>query len=106
MIKVPTALVFILASSLSLAASRAENVRSNDTPVSYSCFQSADHCLKDFARARDRELYDLCLLSDKICRAYQFDWKVIRFRLGTSPGVLNDCLPVVSVKNLRRRRYE
>jgi len=100
MIKLPTVLALIFASILPLATSRADDDRSDGHPVSQSCFQPPDHCLKDFARTHDREVYDLCLLSDKVCRTYQFDWKVMRSRLYKSPGVLNDCFPVVSAKDL------
>lgn len=100
MTRLSTVLAFAFASILPLATSRAESDRFDGPPVSYSCFQSPDHCLKDFARTHDREVYDLCLLSERVCRTYQYDWKVMRTRLDKSPGVLSDCFPVISVESL------
>lgn len=102
MFRLSTLLAFVFASILPLAASRAEGDRYDGPPVSYSCFQSPDYCLKNFARTHDREVYDLCLLSEKVCRTYQYNWKVMRSRLERSPGVLSDCFPVISVESLLR----
>ncbi len=42
-----------------------------------SCFSPPDHCLKLLA-GNDRQQYELCLVSQKICEAYKYDWQSTR----------------------------
>lgn len=93
MIRLSTALIFVVASIQPQVTAGAEADRSDSPPASYSCFQRPDHCLKQFATTRDRDNYDLCLLSDRVCRDYQYNWKLMRSRLKNASGVLNDCFP-------------
>ena len=86
-------LIFAVASIQPLVAARAEAGRSDSPPASYSCFQRPDQCLGQFAATHDRDKYDLCLLSDRVCRDYQYNWKLMRSRLKNGPEILNDCFP-------------
>jgi hypothetical protein len=94
------ALVFAFASALPLMAARAESDSSSEPPASLSCFLSPDYCLKNFAKTHDRDYYDLCMLSEKICRNYQYSWKLMEPILKKDRAILNDCFPVVSVESL------
>ncbi|WP_407178007.1 Rap1a/Tai family immunity protein [Bradyrhizobium sp. STM 3562] len=93
-------LAFAVASIVPLVASRAESDRFNNPPASYSCFQFPDYCLKDYAKTHDRDVYDLCLLSERICRTHRYDWKLMSARRKEGPAVPSDCFPVVSVEDL------
>jgi len=88
MIRLSTALIFVVASIQPQVAARAEADHSDSPPASYSCFQPPDHCLRQFATTHDRDNYDLCLLSDRVCRDYQYNWKLMRSRLKNGPEVL------------------
>lgn len=67
-------------------------------PPHMSCFASPDYCVRSFARTHDRDYYDLCLLSEKICRAYRYDWTFMRNRL--SDRSVMEGIPASSVADL------
>jgi Rap1a immunity proteins len=74
-----------------------------EAPLStLSCFGAPDYCVKQFARTHDRESYDLCLMSQKICRARQYDWKSMRKSLREDRAILIDCFPINTVEDLLR----
>jgi hypothetical protein len=100
MIRPSTVLAFAFASILPLVAARADSDGFSGPPASYSCFQSPDYCLKNFAKTHDRDYYDLCMLSERICRTYRYNWKLMSSRLKEGSTTLNDCFPVVSVQDL------
>jgi hypothetical protein len=88
--------------SISPLAVRAKEVRFNAPVAALSCFGSPDYCVNQFARTHDRESYDLCLMSQKICRTYQSDWKLMRNSLREDRAILNDCFPIDTVEDLLR----
>jgi hypothetical protein len=90
-----------LASILPTAVS-AQNEHVDEPAARYSCFGPPDYCVKNFARTHDRDYYDLCLLSERICRAYRYDWKMTRSTGLKDSTILSDCFPVVSVEDLLR----
>jgi hypothetical protein len=57
-----------------------------------SCFGSPNYCIKKFAQNHDQAYYEHCLLSEKVCRSYQFNWRFMSARVKPDP-VLNDCFP-------------
>ncbi len=73
----------------------AQNKRPKAPVVAYSCFSPQDYCVKGFGRTHDRDYYELCMLSERICRAYRYDWKLIRRSLRKDDAILNDCFPVL-----------
>lgn len=93
-----TLLTFVLVASTLPSAAGAQSDRSNAPAAAYSCFSPPDSCLRDFARTNDRDYYDLCMLSERICRTYRSSGKLIRPLRDST--ILSDCLPVVSVGDL------
>jgi hypothetical protein len=89
-----------LAASMISSASCAESDPPNAPAAPYSCFAPLDSCLRNFARTGDREYYELCMVSERICRAYRRNGKLIRPLKDDS--ILSDCFPVVSVGDLLR----
>lgn len=85
-------LAFAVAPILVPAAS-AESNRFDTPRVRQSCFGPLDYCVKNFVKTGDRDYYDLCMLSEKICRAYRYDWKLMSARIKDAPAILNDCFP-------------
>ncbi|MGY3581425.1 hypothetical protein ACVIGB_000505 [Bradyrhizobium sp. USDA 4341] len=57
-----------------------------------SCFGPPNYCIKKFAENHDRDYHELCLLAEKVCRSYQYNWRFMR-SLVKSNQVLNDCFP-------------
>lgn len=91
MIRPFSVLIFVAASIQPLA--RAQTAGPDGPVASHSCFQRPDHCLREFAATHDRDSYDLCLISDRVCRDHRFNWKLMRLHLKKGPDVLNDCFP-------------
>jgi hypothetical protein len=80
-------------------ALRAQDDRLNAPVAPYSCFSRQDYCLRNFAKTHDRDYYDLCLLSEKICRAYRYDWKFMSNFLYARPA-FEEGIPAFSVGDL------
>ncbi len=89
MIKRSIAIACVLASVLPPMAARAGL---KGPPASYSCFQSPDHCLKVFAKTHDREDYELCMLSESVCRSYRYNWQLMKPLVTEDSGIPSDCL--------------
>jgi hypothetical protein len=62
-------LAFVLVLAIPLPA-RAASDRANEPLSPLSCFGAPDYCVKNFAKTHDRDYYDLCLLSARICQSY------------------------------------
>lgn len=93
-------LVFAVALlTIQLRVAWAESGGADGAAARLSCFQAPDYCLRNFAQTRDRDYYELCMLSERICRDYRFNWKLIRLRVRDN-AILNDCFPVVSAGDL------
>lgn len=95
----PSVVLAILLVSIQLRSAWAEDGGADGTVAALSCFQPPDYCLRNFAKAHDRDYYELCMLSERICRDYRSNWKLVRTRVREN-GILNDCFPVVSVDDL------
>lgn len=89
-----------LATSIVSSGARAASDSPPEPAALDSCFAPPDSCLRNYARTGDREYYELCMVSERICRAHRRNGKLIRPLKDAS--ILNDCFPVVSVGDLLR----
>lgn len=78
MIRPSLALALALGLALPLLPQAAVSKISQVAIASPSCFGPQDYCLKKLSKTRDRDYYELCILSERICRSYVYDWKFVR----------------------------
>lgn len=64
-----------------------------------SCFSPPDHCLKLLA-GNDRQQYELCLISQKICEAYKFDGVSLRRAIAPYDESWEEGPPFLDIKSL------
>jgi hypothetical protein len=61
-----------------------------------SCFAAPDRCLTEFAKTHDRDHYDLCLLSERICRSYQWNWTLNQRVIAGYPTMIEGIPAVIN----------
>jgi hypothetical protein len=92
------ALLCTLCTSGSLFAAQVEGHPPELSLPSNSCFGPPDYCSKQFANTHDKEYYDLCMLSERVCRSYKYN--ALMMRLAILPWDQHEGVPVFSVGDL------
>jgi hypothetical protein len=108
------ALLACVLASIAPLPMRAQDDSSNAQAAAYSCFGPPNYCIKTLPKTHDRDYYELCMVSERICLDYRHNWEFARSLLREDHNaVLNDSFPeavqegparnMTSVQSNRRR---